>query len=85
LHYGVLTDFRDALEETLSEGEPRLRPARQSIEELNEKYGSSEGGIFFLLIVESLTGLRLGVERPRFTPCLPAEWSTLAKATMRVF
>ncbi|MGC9195439.1 MAG: GH36-type glycosyl hydrolase domain-containing protein [Syntrophobacteraceae bacterium] len=48
LHFGLLTDFRDALEETLPEDEPLLRLARQRIEELNEKYRSWEGDIFFL-------------------------------------
>ena len=48
LHFGLLTDFRDALEETLPEDEPLLRLARQRIEELNEKYRSPEGDTFFL-------------------------------------
>jgi cyclic beta-1,2-glucan synthetase len=48
LHFGLLTDFRDALEETLPEDEPLLQRARQRIEELNEKYQGSEGDIFFL-------------------------------------
>ena len=48
LHFGLLTDFRDALEETLPEDEPLLRLARQRIEDLNEKYRSSEDDIFFL-------------------------------------
>ena len=48
LHFGLLTDFRDAIEETLPEDEPLLRLARQRIEELNEKYRSPEGDIFFL-------------------------------------
>ena len=38
LHFGLLTDFRDAIEETLPEDEPLLQLARQRIEELNEKY-----------------------------------------------
>ena len=38
LHFGLLTDFRDAHEETLPEDEPLLRLAQQRIEELNEKY-----------------------------------------------
>ena len=38
LHFGLLTDFRDAPEETLPEDEPLLLLARQRIEELNEKY-----------------------------------------------
>src|SRR5208337_4731908 len=48
LHFGLLTDFRDALEETLPEDEPLLRLARQRIEELNEKYRNSESDTFFL-------------------------------------
>ena len=48
LHFGLLTDFRDAGEETLPEDEPLLRLARQRIEELNEKYRSPEGEPFFL-------------------------------------
>ena len=48
LHFGLLTDFRDALEETLAEDEPLLLQARQRIEELNEKYRNSEGDTFFL-------------------------------------
>jgi cellobiose phosphorylase len=48
LHFGLLTDFRDALEESQPEDEPLLRLARQRIEELNEKYRSWEGDIFFL-------------------------------------
>ena len=48
LHFGLLTDFRDAHEETLPEDEPLLQLARQRIEELNEKYRSSKGDTFFL-------------------------------------
>ncbi len=48
LHFGLLTDFCDASEETLSEDEPLLRLARQRIEALNEKYRNSESDIFFL-------------------------------------
>jgi cyclic beta-1,2-glucan synthetase len=48
LHFGLLTDFRDAGEETLPEDEPLLRLARQRIVELNEKYRRSEGDTFFL-------------------------------------
>jgi len=48
LHFGLLTDFRDALEETLPEDQPLLRQARQGIEALNEKYQGAEGDIFFL-------------------------------------
>ena len=48
LHFGLLTDFRDAPEETLPEDEPLLRLARKRIEDLNEKYRSAKGDIFFL-------------------------------------
>jgi len=48
LRFGLLTDFRDALEETLPEDEPLLRLARQRIEELNQKYRNSESSTFFL-------------------------------------
>ncbi len=48
LHFGLLTDFRDALEETLPEDKPLLLLARQRIEDLNKKYRGSEDDIFFL-------------------------------------
>jgi cellobiose phosphorylase len=48
LHFSLLTDFPDAIEETLPEDEPLLRLARQRIEDLNEKYRGSDGDIFFL-------------------------------------
>ncbi len=48
LHFGLLTDFRDAEEETLPEDEPLLLLARQRIEELNEKYKSLKDNTFFL-------------------------------------
>ena len=48
LHFGLLTDFRDAREETIPEDESLLRLARKRIEELNEKYRSAKGDIFFL-------------------------------------
>jgi cyclic beta-1,2-glucan synthetase len=48
LHFGLLTDFRDAVEETMPEDEPLLRLARQKIEELNEKYRRGKGDTFFL-------------------------------------
>jgi cyclic beta-1,2-glucan synthetase len=45
LHFGLLTDFQDAHEETLPEDEPLARLAQKKIEELNLKYG---GNTFFL-------------------------------------
>ena len=48
LHFGLLTDFPDAQEETIPEDEPLLQFARKRIEELNEKYRSAKGAPFFL-------------------------------------
>ncbi|HTF14133.1 MAG TPA: hypothetical protein VK643_05655 [Burkholderiales bacterium] len=48
LLFGLLTDFRDANEETLPEDEPLLMLARNRIEELNEKYKNGQGDSFFL-------------------------------------
>ncbi len=48
LHFGLLSDFHDAREETLPEDEPLLRLARSGIEDLNEKYAGATGGPFFL-------------------------------------
>jgi cellobiose phosphorylase len=45
LHFGLLTDFRDAQEESLAEDEPLLQLARTRIDELNTKYGRDR---FFL-------------------------------------
>jgi cyclic beta-1,2-glucan synthetase len=44
LQFGLLTDFRDAHEETLQEDEPLLLLARNRIEELNDKYRSAKSG-----------------------------------------
>jgi cyclic beta-1,2-glucan synthetase len=48
LHFGLLTDFRDAHEETLPEDDPLLRLAQMRIEELNQKYRSVNSDTFFL-------------------------------------
>ena len=48
LHFGLLTDFRDADAETLPEDETLLRLARQRIEELNGKYPCVAGDSFYL-------------------------------------
>ena len=48
LHFGLLTDFPDASEETLPEDEPLMRLAQKRIEELNEKYGGPKADTFFL-------------------------------------
>ena len=48
LHFGLLTDFRDAHEETLPEDELLLRQAQKRIEELNGKYAEATCDAFFL-------------------------------------
>ena len=48
LHFGLLTDFQDAHEETLPEDEPLLRLAQKRVEELNGKYRKTTGDAFFL-------------------------------------
>ena len=48
LHFALLTDFRDAHEETLPDDEPLVRLARKRIEELNVKYRGVSGDAFFL-------------------------------------
>jgi cellobiose phosphorylase len=48
LHFGLLTDFRDAHAETMPEDELLLELARKGIEELNEKYRRVKGETFFL-------------------------------------
>ncbi|MGB5063616.1 MAG: glucoamylase family protein, partial [Candidatus Competibacter sp.] len=48
LHFGLLTDFRDAREETRPEDEALERLAAQRIEALNEKYRRVRGDAFFL-------------------------------------
>ena len=48
LHFGLLTDFRDAPQETMPEDELLVRLARQRIEELNKKYPGAAGDTFFL-------------------------------------
>ena len=50
LHFGLLTDFVDAQQQTLDEDDALLRQAAAGIEALNEKYGDAltGAGIFFL-------------------------------------
>jgi len=48
LHFGLLTDFQDATEETLPEDEPLVQLARKRIEGLNEKYRNANSDAFFL-------------------------------------
>ncbi len=73
LHFGLLTDFRDAREETLPEDEALLLLARNRIEELNEKYRTAASGAdsdaFFLFHRprrwNPQEGLWMGYERKR--------------------
>ncbi len=48
LYFGLLTDFRDALQEICPEDEALLRLAQQRIEALNQKYRRAETDTFFL-------------------------------------
>ena len=48
LHFGLLTDLRDAETEALPEDAPLVRLAQTRIEELNAKYPGSHGATFFL-------------------------------------
>jgi cyclic beta-1,2-glucan synthetase len=48
LHFGLLTDFRDANKETIPEDEPLLRLAEEGIKKLNEKYECAKHDTFFL-------------------------------------
>ncbi|MGA8754131.1 MAG: glucoamylase family protein, partial [Candidatus Deferrimicrobium sp.] len=48
LHFGLLTDFPDANEETIPEDGQLLQLVRKRIEELNDKYGVAESDPFFL-------------------------------------
>ncbi|MCW3117745.1 MAG: glycosyltransferase, partial [Chitinophagaceae bacterium] len=48
LHFGLLTDFKDAPLPVLPEDESLLQQAEQKIKELNSKYGSVDNDIFYL-------------------------------------
>ena len=48
LHFSLLTDYKDADQETLPEDAPLLQAAREAISALNIKYGSPEQELFFL-------------------------------------
>jgi cyclic beta-1,2-glucan synthetase len=67
LHFGLLTDFRDASAEKLAEDEPLLDLARDGIAGLNEKYGRADA--FFLFHRPRLWNPRqaawMGYERKR--------------------
>ncbi len=69
LRFGLLTDFRDADEETLPDDARLLLTARRRIEDLNEKYKTSKNDIFFLFHRPRRFNLRdhiwMGYERKR--------------------
>ncbi|HEX2964782.1 MAG TPA: glucoamylase family protein [Syntrophorhabdaceae bacterium] len=69
LFFGLLTDFRDADEETVPGDEALLSLARDRIEELNRRYRRSEKDIFFLFHRPRLwnpeEGIWMGYERKR--------------------
>jgi cyclic beta-1,2-glucan synthetase len=48
LYFALLTDFKDAKEETLSTDALLMQTAEDKIVELNKKYGSDNNGFFFL-------------------------------------
>ncbi|MGB6837554.1 MAG: glycosyltransferase family 2 protein, partial [Dehalococcoidia bacterium] len=49
LHFGLLTDFRDAPAEVMPEDQELVRLAREGIEALNRKYQDGRDDAFFLL------------------------------------
>ena len=48
LHFGLLTDFTDAAQQTLAEDQPLIDLAQQRIEGLNKKYQREGNDLFFL-------------------------------------
>ncbi len=48
LHFGLLTDFTDAVQETLPEDQALIDLAKQRIEELNKKYQREKNDLFYL-------------------------------------
>jgi len=48
LHFGLLTDFTDASQETLPEDDALIDFAKQKIEELNKKYHREKSDLFYL-------------------------------------
>ncbi len=69
LHFGLLTDFSDAAEETLPEDATLLRLARQGIQALNDAHRHPEGDHFFLFHRprrwNPRDGIWMGYERKR--------------------
>jgi cellobiose phosphorylase len=69
LHFGLLTDFRDASQEILPEDESLIDRARTGIEILNRKYAPERQDLFFLFHRPRLWNAReevwMGYERKR--------------------
>ena len=69
LHFGLLTDFRDAPSEKMPEDDELLRLAENGIKDLHDKYRGVKGGTFFLFHRPRLwnpeEGIWMGYERKR--------------------
>jgi len=70
IHFGLLTDLPDAIARPLDEDKnPLIKLAVQCINDLNEKYPRSKGGVFFLLhryrVFNARQGVWMGWERKR--------------------
>ncbi len=69
LHFALLTDFRDASQESMPDDESLLQQAREGIEELNSRYHGDRGDRFFLFHRPRLWDEReqvwMGYERKR--------------------
>jgi cellobiose phosphorylase len=69
LHFGLLTDFRDAEEENCPEDQPLLHLVQKRINGLNEKYRGTENDTFFLFHRKRLWNpqdrIWMGYERKR--------------------
>ncbi|MEO7166411.1 MAG: glucoamylase family protein [Chthoniobacterales bacterium] len=69
LHFALLTDFRDAREETLPEDAALVAEARAGIEALNLRHGAGRDDLFFLFHRprrwNSKEGVWMGYERKR--------------------
>ena len=69
LHFGLLSDFRDADKEILPDDESLLQLAHERIDELNKKYSGENKGTFFLFhrprLWNPVEGIWMGYERKR--------------------
>ena len=69
LHFALLTDWRDAVAESLPADEPLLARARAGIESLNRKYALERNDLFFLFhrprLWNASEGVWMGYERKR--------------------